>query len=89
MCSKRLIAGHKDFMIKCTKRIKIASLSREIGWLEEYAISMSSKHRKISLTSKVYYFMVPPYSPMSVPPYVKFLECSTMVSFSFLALIFF
>ena len=42
---------------KCTRRM-LASNLREIGWLEQYTIPMISKHLKISLTSKVYYYMV-------------------------------
>ena len=36
----------------------IASLSREIGWLEQCTIPMILKQRTKSLTSEVYYFMV-------------------------------
>ena len=44
--------------IMCTKRM-IASLSREIGWLEMCPIHMIPKHMKVYLTSKLYHLIVP------------------------------
>ena len=44
--------------IMCTKRM-IVSLPREVGKFDHCTIRMISKHRKISLIDKVYYFTVP------------------------------
>ena len=63
MCTNRMIPSFSreiGWLNQFTIPI-ISRLLKEIEWLEMCTIDMFSKDMKISVTSKVYYFMVPLY----------------------------